>query len=347
MKNKLHQSRSAACLCASALITLTIWSLHAFPRKASTTIAFERKSSVVLKKGSGQVDSVYPLSGGNFLVRDADFLNETTQRLEVYGADGRLISKIGSYGEGPGHYLRLGGAAVSFNGIIWVADLARISKFDMTGRLLGTTLVENPTYHVTEIALDEPHGFYYLAGCLPNQVYLDLGCKLVHQYRLSDGGHLKDFIDTDPEALAKHLLSLEWYSIDVGESGTVYMTDLPVLKLLRLVPNSGQLTTWRISSRLAKPMPPLASIADPAASALLRSSAVIDRVIALPGVVVVSVRLPGNRGYVLEVFTKSGKQIAEDLQCPGRPVGKTRQGSLIFVTRAKGGFLLGEYSIVR
>jgi hypothetical protein len=277
-------------------------------------------------------------------VRDADFLKESTQRLEVNGASGDFISEIGSYGMEPSHYFRLRGAAVSTSGTIWVADLARISRFE-AGKLLGTSLVENPTYHVTDIALDEAHRVYYLAKRLPNQVYLDLGCTLVHQYRVKDEEHLRDFIYTDPEALGKHLLPLEWYSIDIDGTGTVYMTDLPLLKLFRLFPGSGRLSTWVVSSEVAKPMPPLASTADPAASTLFRNSAVIERVIALGETVVVSVRLPEARGYLLEVFTTNGKQIGEDIRSPGRPVGRTRDGFLICVSRAQGGYWLKEYKL--
>ncbi len=135
-----------------------------------------------LAKANGRVDQVVPLPSGGFLVRDADLLNEHAQALEVYDAKGGFVRKIGGFGRRPGSYQALKSIAVNGD-TIWVADLiGRLSFFNLQGRLLGTKLLQKPGFQVEGVALDEARGFAYLSGCLPRQVYLDRGCKVVHQY---------------------------------------------------------------------------------------------------------------------------------------------------------------------
>jgi hypothetical protein len=138
-----------------------------------------------LSKPAGRIDQFAALPDGTFVVRDANFHDPATQALEVYGRDSRLVRKISAFGTEPQQFLRLRGMAVAANGNIWIADLSRLMQFGADGRLIGTTLIQKPGYQIKALALDEAHGYMYLAGCLPLKVFLDAGCQLVHQYKFN------------------------------------------------------------------------------------------------------------------------------------------------------------------
>jgi len=136
-----------------------------------------------LAKPSSSPDQIVPLPAGGFLVMDIELLEQHKQSLEVFDSSGRFVRKIGKYGPGPGSYQALKSVAVARDGTIWVADLlGRLSFFDPQGRLLGTKLLQSPGFQVEGVVLDEARGFAYLSGCLPTKIYLDRGCRTIHQY---------------------------------------------------------------------------------------------------------------------------------------------------------------------
>jgi hypothetical protein len=309
--------------------------------RADPNLALVRRTA--LKKASGRVDQVVPLPSGGFLVRDADLLNEHTQALEVYDASGRFIRKIGGFGPRPGSYQALKSIAVS-GSTIWVADLiGRLSFFDLQGKLLGTKLIQQPGYQVEGIVLDEARGHAYLSGCLPTHVYLDRGCKVVHQYSLQDKRYLRSFLDNDPQLQERNTIAFSDNSLDVDPQGMIWVVDAPVFKLLRVDPRTAKTQGFPIRSTTARPIAKVEAGSN--TQAIYESSYLLDRVLVAGGHTVVSIRVPKGGSGLLEVFDANGRQVATDLKPPGKLVGKTRDGRLLFVSALKGGFEIGEYSL--
>jgi len=70
---------------------------------------------------------------GNLYVTDT-----MNNRVEIFDADGNLISEFGKHGDGPGYFARPKGIAVDSDGHIWVADemTDRLQVFNREGQLL-------------------------------------------------------------------------------------------------------------------------------------------------------------------------------------------------------------------
>lgn len=325
------------------------WLVAALPVPAATPAAVAVKvvqsgQPLVLAKSSGQIDQATVLSDRSVLVRDADFVHPETQALELFDPAGRLVRRLGGFGRSPGQFYRLKDVLVTRAGEVWVADVVgRLSFFDMRGKLLGTKLIQNPGFQVDGLALDEGRGVFYLSGCLPKAVYLDSGCRLVHQYRLSDKTYVRSFLETDPEVLQKSLFGLQDSLLSLDDQGRIYAVDKPVFKLSRIDPSTGKVQAFPIRSRQVKPVP---AVKDPAAArAVYQHSFLIHRVLAVGPHVLVSIRRPGQGGFLLQVFTQAGQQVGMDLEVPGALVGKTPQGDLLFASRIPRGYELAPYRI--
>lgn len=307
------------------------------------TLKLERRQK--LEKQAGQVDQALEVPGGGYLVRDADFERPKTQALELYDQAGRFLRKLGGAGDRPGSYLRLTGAATTRDGLLWAADLVgRLSFFNPQGALRSTRLVQNPGFQIDSLSVDEPHGVFYLAGCLPIQHYIDDGCRLVHQFGLADRRYRKSFLRTDPGVVAKGLAALSTLSVDVDPKGRPLAVDAPSFLLLRADPASGREEVFPLRSLSAAPMPPLGK--GEKVQALFDRSAKVARVVAAGSFAVVVLTLPRKAGELLEVFDSSGRQIAIDLRPPGKLVGKTASGRLLFAARSGLGFELIEAGLV-
>jgi hypothetical protein len=297
----------------------------------------------LLKKGAGRVDQVVPVADDGFLVRDADYRNEATQVLELYDADGYICGQFGAFGRDAGQYYRLKGVALAKDGTVWVADVAgRISRFNMAGWLIDTRLIQKPGYQIDGLALDEAHGDYYLSGCLPKKVYLNYGCQLVHQYSLGDDSYRRSFLETDQEALEKNLISLEDHQIDIDARGRVYIIDAPLLKVVRFDPGSGEVRTFPVRSHVATPLGPVQPGLQSASDAY-QNAYLLDRVLETEQGFVVAVRKPKGEGFLLQAFDEDGRQVVTDLPSPGKLVGKTPDGHLLFAEKAPKGFEIAEY----
>ncbi len=286
--------------------------------------------TVSLRKPAGRVDQIIPLKDGSWVVRDADFFKPETQSMEIYGPEGGLVRKISEFGRGPGKYYRFRGLDVAADSTLWEADLTRLNLFRPDGGLRETVLIQKPGYQLFGLALDEERGFFYVAGCVPIHTYLNDGCRLLHQYRISDHRLEKSLLETDELALKNNWLPLEWYSIDVDPTGSVYLIDAPVHKLFKVDPREGKVEDFAIVSRLMKPAPLLFPMNTASHDQAYREGFLLDRVLAVGGKVFISVRKPNWEGYLLQVFDQSGRQIASDIEAPGRLVGKTKADSLLF-----------------
>ncbi len=297
----------------------------------------------LLVKPNGRVDQAIPLPKGGFLIRDADFEKERTQAVEVYDAAGGRLRQIGSFGQRPGSYYRLRAIGLSAATVLAADLIGRVTFFSDQGAFLGTKLVQNPGLQIDSIAVDEERGFFYLGGCLPAGVYVDRGCRLVHQYRLKDKKYLRSFLKTDPETVSNGTTRLSDINVDTDAQGRVVAVDAPSFKVLRADPRSGGEEVFPIRSQKAKLAGKVVDLKD--AKALYRSVAQLERVVAAGRWVVVTVRLQQEAGFLLQVFDERGRQVAMDLTPPGKLVGKSAAGGLLFATRKAGGWEIAEFTL--
>jgi len=313
--------------------------------QAPSRVTLNRVATKPINKPAGRIDQVVALPDGEFVIRNSDYSNEPTQAIEIYDREGRFRKKIGTFGKLSGQYYRLKAIAVAADAAIWAADImGRVTRFGQDGRVISTRLIQNPGYNIFGLALDEARGIFYLSGCLPKKTYLDLGCHLIHKYSLKTGEYQQSFLDTDPEALEKHLLALEDYHLDIDGRGQVWAADGPIRKVFRVDPATGQTQSFSLTSRI---MTPFAAInpKQGLGPGVYENAFLIDRVLVVGGFIVVSIGQLKTAKYVLQVFSANGQQIAVDLTSPGRLVGKTQNNHLYFATSAPRGFQITEYEV--
>jgi|GEM_PF-2215814 len=327
---------------ATILIALTL----AFPLRAATqapTLKLELRSTITLHKESGRVDGALP-DGKGWVVRDYSWKTPENQRIEFYDTEGVTRGAISAYGEDPDKYVRLRDMDIDDEGKVWIADFGsgRVLAFDHTGKLVSSILLQNPSYRPKALALDQRHDRLYVAGCYPTHTFLDKGCLLVHEYKLSDGRFLSSAVETDPELVAKRWAVVGDEHLAVGPSGQVFFVQEPERKLWRLDPATDQVTSTEIESAIAEPTPALTvdQLMSNDAAKVLAASYRVDQVRAAGHLVMVSISRPNGAGYLLEVFDQDGKQLAEDIEAPGRLVGSTRDGGWVFARRAGKRFAL-------
>lgn len=317
----------------------------AVPAAAQAPLSLEVRSSLRLEKSGGRIDQVVPLPGGGWAVRDYSFDPPDRQRIQLFTADGRRSGEVAAFGRGPERYVRLKDIAVDRHGNLWVADFgsSRVLRFDRRGKLLSSILLQNPSFRPNALALDEARGRLYVTGCYPTDVYLDLGCLLVHRYRLQDGRFEGSFVTTDPEAVKKRWAGRSDYDLTLGPGGAVYFVDEAVHRLVRLDPDSGEVAGFAVESEIAEPPPSLSVEAVTSTAAKMRAiegSFRLRRVQASGGYVVTVMSHPPGGGQLLTVFDGSGRTVARDLTMPGRLVGATADGGWTFARRDEQGFVL-------
>lgn len=318
-------------------------------RASHREVELEVRETLWLDKESGRVDQVQPVPGGGWAVRDYTHDPPQEQRVELYDGEGRKQGMIRSYGRGPEKYVRLSDMAVDVEDRLWVADLgsSRILRYALNGDFLSSVLLQNPSYRPSRIALDPKRGRFFVAGCYPMETYLDQGCLLVHQYRLDNGSFLGSFVETDPKAIEKRWAGRSDYDLTIGPEGQVYFIHEAVFELVRLDPDEGETRAFSVQSDVATPPPHLSRetvVSTEAKEEAMRSSFRLDRVVAAGDNVLVSIAAPNDESYLLAAF-REGRQIAQDLQAPGRLVGRTEDEEWIFVRRDADGFALDFVSL--
>jgi hypothetical protein len=311
----------------------------------STAPSFHLKLVRVLElaKPSGNIDQLIPLSDGGFLTRDSTYNPLQSQVVEVYGPSGTLIRKIGSYGQEPGHYYALKEIAFSYqHNVVWIVDmLGRISRFSLSGKFLDSVLIQKPGFHPYGIALDEEQGRYYLTGCVALKFYLSDGCRMVHEYEIATDKYVRSLAENDPDAVKRQYFSIEDYQLTAASSG-LYAIDAPMRKFWKIVPNRGVEAFPILGKQLGGDIPEL----DPRkpAAEIARGQYLFENVFADDHVVILSAGVKGGNKYLLEVFTANGKPIAQDVDAPGRLIGKSKHRTLWFGERRGDKFRLAEYS---
>ncbi len=347
MRSHIEQSRRGPTACAATILAVVAIasgvSLPLHAAKGAPALALEVRSSTTLQKEGGRVDEALPTASG-WAIRDYSWKTPAKQRVEFYGPKGAARGAIAAYGHEPNQYVRLRDMAVDDESRVWIADFGsdRILAFDTAGKLVRSFLLQNPSYRPKALALDPQHDRLYVAGCYPTHTFLDQGCRLIHQYRLSDGRFIRSFLETDPDLVAKRWAVLGDDHLAVGSSGQVFFVQEPELKLWRLDPATGKVTGIRIDSAVAKPVPALTpdQLMQDGATKVLAASYRVDQVWSTGKLVVVSIGRPNDAGYLLEVFDQDGKQVAKDLPAPGRLVGSTREGSWVFARQNGSRFAL-------
>jgi hypothetical protein len=340
--------KSVTALAVALAVAATFLTPNASVAGASTseapTVGLKLVRRIVLAKPKGRVDQVVPLPKGGFVLRDADFDRERFQAVEVYAATGRRLRQLGRFGQRPGSYYRLRSIALS-GGTVLVADVVgRVTLFSEQGAFLGTKLVQNPGYQIDSIAVDEERGFFYLGGCLPAGIYVDRGCRLVHQYQLKDKKYLRSFLKSDPETVSNGTSRWSDINIDTDPQGRVVAVDAPSFKLLRIDPLSGAEEVFPIRSQKVKPLGTLVEPND--AKRHYSSSALVERVVVVAPWVVVAVRRPKDAGFLLQIFDDQGRQVGIDLDPPGKLVGESSAGGLLFASSTGTGWEIAEFSLV-
>lgn len=316
-----------------------------FASSSLSAVELEVVQTIRLAKRSGSVDQVLPLADGGFAVRDYTWDPPEAQRIELFAPDGSRRSAISAYGHGAGKYVRLSGLAVDSRGGLWVADFgaARLTLYRPNGEVARTVLLQNPSFRPKAVALDEDRKRLFVAGCHPRETYLDLGCLLVHQYALDTGKFVGSFVESDPEAVARRWEGRVDYDLTVDDQGLVYLVAEASFKVVRLEPESGRVEVWPVASAIAKPPPALdieTVTSQGGKDAGRKEAFLVDHVAAAGAHIVVSIARPGRQGYLLEVFDRSGHQVAKDVPAPGRLVGATANGAWIFTRRNQDRFEL-------
>jgi hypothetical protein len=299
--------------------------------------------TVDLNKSKGQVDQFIELPDGSFLLRDSTFNPLELQSVELYDRGGHFVKKIGSFGQEPGHYFALQNVAYSQRSkLIWITDrLGRVSRFDLSGKLVDSVLIQKPGYHPYDLALDEERNRYYLTGCVAIHFYLDLGCKIVHEYELSSNQYIGSFLETDPDAVAKKYFGIENYQIAVAPSGSIYAIDSPMQKFWR-ISLERHVESFPIASKAVQAIPALDPSKDN--SSLGDNNYLFDKIVAEKQTVILAAYKKATDSCLLEVFSADGKPVALDVTAPGRLLGDSSSGTLWFVQRTGGGFRILEDS---
>ena len=299
--------------------------------------------TVTLEKRSGKVDQVEPRPTGGFAVRDYTWEPPEGQVIELFSNAGELEHRIQGYGHGAGKYIRLKDLAVAPDGSIWVADFgaSRATHYAADGEVLGTLLLQNPSYRPAALAVDGES--LYTAGCVPIDTYLNRGCELVHRYRLEDRKFQETTLRTPEETIERGWAGRGGYDLDIGADGTLYFVHETTFALFRRPSDQAMFTRIEVKSDSATPPAPLTreiGTRPGGPDELLAASFVIDRVVAGTGHVAVSIRRPGDDGYLLAIFDDKGKQVARDVPAPGRLVGSGPAGEWVFVREQGDRFVL-------
>lgn len=304
------------------------------PAASLTTI---RK--VTLEKKSGKIDQVVLASKASYIVRDSTWKPPEQQRIEVFSLDGKLLRRIGQYGNERGTYRGLKAIALA-GGELWYVDasLHRITRVDYEGKVIGSILIAKPGYMPLGLAIDVERGKYYVSGLLPQKTYLDDGSSLVHQYELSSHEFVRSWLANDADVLAKNLLSVEDLHLDLDPQGRVWVAEEPIHKVWRLDPAKGQMQSFALTSSIVRPVPRI----DPKVTANLDSLFVIDRLAIAGSRVFVSVQKPDSGGYLLFALDGNGKQVAGDMRAPGRLVGSDGKSTLYFAESSGGAYRIIE-----
>lgn len=299
--------------------------------------------TIDLNKSKGQIDELVELPDGGFLVRDSTFDPLQSQSVEVYSHSGTLLRTIGRFGKEPGRYYALNKIAFSRrHNVVWVGDMmGRISRFDLSGRLIDTVLLQKPGYHPDDIVLDEERDRYYVTGCVALHFYLDLGCQIVHEYELSTNKYIRSFLETDPEAVAKKYFGIENYQIGVAPAGQLYAIDSPIPKLWKIVPGS-KVESFPVPSKVIERIPELDPTKDN--SNVGAQHYLLHKLVVANRTVILSASKKGPDGNFLEVFSFDGRPIALDVPAPGLLLGKSPRDTLWFAQRSPSGFRVAEYS---
>lgn len=302
-----------------------------------------RLREVLLSKKSGNISQIIELPDGSFLIRDSTYVPLTAQSVEHYSPFGRVVGRIGSYGSEPGRFNALKQIAYTEKSReVWIVDmLGRVSRFDSDGHFLNSSVIQAPTFHPYGIAIDEQHGRYYLTGCVALHFYLDLGCKMIHEYELGTDKFIRSFMENEKIAVDRKYFSVEDYVATTGPTG-LYAMDAPVRKFYKIT-SQGNVTSYDIPSKVLGTLP----VIDPTQPAEITTKGqyLLESLLANDKFVVISANVRDADSHLLEIFTLQGQPVALDVPTTGSLIGESPRGTFWFSEKHGERYVIAEYAV--
>ena len=284
------------------------------------------------------------LPDGSFAVL-SERLTEDFVSVGIFSTSGELVKNLAGTSV-PTGLARLSSLQVDSGGKLWATTFipGEVARLNQNGLISVSELPKLKMAYA--LALDEPHGYVYVSGCVPESSSSNSPLLLVHQFAIDGLKFCKSFLHSDPSVVGNTQLGIQWVPLDVDTKGTVWAVDSPAFTLYSIDPVSGRSTAIPIRSQLARPSGKLDPVGGNSYTRkYIYASFTPESVIADGDRIIVAIRQPGEMGaagYLLEIFDSAGVQIGTDVPAPGSLVGKYGTGGLLFGSMAKSGSTLIE-----
>jgi hypothetical protein len=335
-------ARGFATICV--LIACGLSALGVARDRTQPQISVLVRRAVHLRGGQPQLVRASILPDGSLAVFServaGDFLS-----FGIFSASGDLVKNLAGT-DVPTGLARLTSLQSDRSGALWTTTFipSEVARFNQNGLISVSDLPRLKMAYA--LALDEPHGYVYVSGCVPEHPGADASFLLVHQFAIDGLKFRKSFLQTDPTVLGNRQLGIQWVPLDVDANGIVWAVDSPALTLYSIDPASGRYASIPIRSRVAKSSGRLDPFGgDSYVKKYIKSSFVPESVIANGDRVVVAIRQPAETNadrYLLEIFDTAGVQIVVDVPAPGSLVGKFGIKGFLFGRMEKDGPVLIE-----
>lgn len=127
--------------------------------ESSKLIHLKREKEIILDSGTDIIGHimVFKMMGENFLVVDTIH----SRQCYLFSSNGKLLKKIGRYGEGPGEYLHILAACISKDRIFLTGG-RRINIYNKNGEFLKTTI--KPFLGICNSAHAGPNGTVFVVS---------------------------------------------------------------------------------------------------------------------------------------------------------------------------------------
>jgi hypothetical protein len=259
-----------------------------------------------------------------------------------YRSDGKPLAQIlpkGAGSQGAGNVYVLGQIAEDSEGALWFADAGqrRLLKFSIEGKSLGSTLLQMPGLITHAIDFSRDGKKLYLGGCNPSDRGPYQGCRsLVHRRSTSALGQTLGYLSSDRQKGWKatekshYRLSDDWIAVTGSPNHeTVAYTNLSARRVW--IVDFDKQTDVEIA--LDSFMPEVPAVRTPEeAGAIVLSKPLIFHLTSLGSGVFVGIKNQPRSGVGLIQIDVKGRIVKTwpSADLPGRLVGKSRRGHLVF-----------------
>lgn len=323
-------------------IVLFVLPLAAFFSQAvkASSPKLELRSTLPLMKTGGLVsEALLDTSRGLVWIRDFELTNDgvSSQSLEAYSRSGKLLAHLDASQSG---FFSLIDIELDPSGQLWALDYGgRVSIFKKPFDLAATHLLAAKTsypYYPGSIAIDPRRKLAYVTGCWPLGETLSSGCLELHTYRLPGFEKSQSFLKSPPAEGDRRLASRMGLVAVEESSGAVFYARLAAPEVLRLEPPD-----WK-----PKKLPLEKWSFEPSYyHADWMKAAKITALIALDRYVVLGIDHPKEARSSVVFFSPSGELLGGMEVAPGRLVGHSTDGALIFASNKDGHWILSLYEI--